>query len=476
MSNAPTLCWFRLDLRLADHPALQAAAERSGPVIPVFIWAPEEEGEWAPGAAARVYLHHTLEAFMRRLGSHHSRLVLREGPTLDTLRALVRETGAGAVYWNRRYEPACIARDARVKEALREDGLEVKSYNGALLNEPHTIENKQGRPYKVFTQYYKRASADYEVARPSPEPSFSHPDAWPKSLALDELGLLPATDWAGGIREFWTFGERGAADEFDRFLDEGLADYQAGRDDPSANGTSKMSPHLHWGTVSPRQLFHRIGDVSRGRLSSSHEGYIRELYWREFSYHMLYHFPHTTNEPLMERFAAFPWRESKEDLRAWQKGRTGYPPVDAAMRQLWETGWMHNRMRMVVASFLVKHLRLHWLHGARWFWDTLVDADLASNTMGWQWAAGCGADAAPYFRVFNPILQGERFDKDGAYVKHYLPELEKLPPKYVHKPWEAPDEVRDYAGVRLGDSYPAPIVEHKAAREAALNAFDQVKR
>jgi deoxyribodipyrimidine photo-lyase len=475
--TAPTILWLRQDLRLADHPALTAALESGGPVIPVFVWAPQEEGDWAPGGASRWWLHESLQALAARLGSRGSRLVLRRaGPgcddpdTLAALRRLVADTGAGGVLWSRRYEPAVIERDRRIKEALRADGLDARSFNAALLVEPWDVRNQSGRPFQVFTPYWRHVSARLQLPAPAPAPAtLPAPARWPASLAPDDLGLLPRIRWYEGIAAAWQPGEDGAARHLEAFLGDAADGYAEGRNLPAIRGTSRLSPHLHFGELSPRQVWHA---AARWRDST----FMAEIGWREFAHHLLFHFPHTSDQPLRAEYAKFPWaRDEGGVLRAWQRGRTGIPLVDAGMRELWETGWMHNRVRMVVGSFLVKNLRLHWLEGARWFWDTLVDADLASNTLGWQWSAGCGADAAPYFRVFNPVSQGEKFDADGAYVRRWVPELARLPGAAIHAPWTCRPVELAAAGVTLGRTYPQPVVDLKASREAALAAWKSLR-
>lgn len=480
MATAVSLVWFRHDLRLADNPALAAALRRGGPVIPVFLWAPDEEGEWPPGGASRWWLHQSLTALAGDLEVLGSRLVIRRGPSLLALRALVKETGAGAVFWNRRYEPAVIARDQQIKEALRVDGLEVESFNGALLFEPWTICNKSGRPFQVFTPFWRHCLGLAEPADPLPSPRLLlAPPRWPPAEDLPSLGLESKLDWAGGLRTVWRPGEAGATKNLRRFCEQSFAGYDENRNRPDLTGTSRLSPHLHFGEISPRQVWHGLRRFAerRGLATRDWRGsqFLTEVGWREFAYHLLYHFPRTPTEPLRAEFARFPWRQHATWLRAWQRGRTGYPIVDAGMRELWTTGWMHNRVRMIVASFLVKDLLLDWREGARWFWDTLVDADLASNTLGWQWTAGCGADAAPYFRIFNPVSQGTKFDPNGDYVRRWVPELANLPADWIQHPWEAPAEILARAGVVLDRTYPRPIVSHAIAREVALEALAKVK-
>jgi deoxyribodipyrimidine photo-lyase len=479
MSNLPSIVWFRNDLRLADQPALTAAVQRGGPVLPVYILAADEEGRWSPGGASRWWLHHSLLALDRDLVAMGSRLILRRGPSLETLGRLVEETGADAVFWNRRYEPAIVERDGAIKAALRETGVEGRSFGGGLLHEPWTISTKRGDPYRVFTPFWKAALGTGAPGEPLPAPSsLELPDDWPASDELVSFDLEPRHDWAARFPGLWNPGAEGASARLDAFLESGLDDYEDERDLPQRPGTSGLSPHLHFGEISPREVWYAVRAAleeaggSKGKNGDwQFHPFLTELGWREFAHHLLYHFPDTTTRPLRPEFEAFPWREDPQELGAWQEGRTGYPIVDAGMRQLWKTGWMHNRVRMVTASFLVKHLLLPWSEGARWFWDTLVDADLANNTLGWQWSAGCGADAAPYFRIFNPILQGERFDPEGDYVREWVPELRTLDAKWIHSPWEAPEEVLDRAGIRLGQDYPRPLVNHRHARNRALEAY-----
>ena len=449
-----TIVWFRHDLRLDDNPALLAAAAR-GSVVPVFIWEPEEEAPWQPGAASRWWLHHSLLQLAERLEKVGCPLVTRRGPSLKALQQLAKETKATHVVWNRRYEPAVVKRDTVIKKALTADGLTVESFGGGLLYEPVHIATKQGKPYQVFTPFWRSLMARDEPEKPMAAPrNLQLASAKPlKSVTVDKLGLLPAIDWAGTMEKTWTPGEAGAGKRLKAFRAKALDNYGDGRDRPDHTGTSSLSPHLHFGEISPRRVWHAVREAAGGkpaaRLTGSPEVYMRELGWREFANHLLYHFPHTPDAPLRADYARFPWVDDPVGLRAWQRGRTGYPIVDAGMRQLWETGWMHNRVRMIVASFLVKDLRISWLEGARWFWDTLVDADLAANTLGWQWAAGCGADAAPYFRIFNPTSQQQKFDPDEAYID-----------KWVDR----------------GSDYPEPIVDHAEARKLALAALKQVTK
>ena len=482
MSGSPVILWFRQDLRLRDNAALQAALGHGEAVLPVYIFDEEGEGSWRPGAASRWWLHHSLAALDASLRERGSRLVLARGDSLTVLCELIANTGAAAVYWNRRYEPAVIARDKRIKAELAATGIDAKSFNSALLFEPHTIANKQGGPFQVFTPYWRHC-----LAQPIQEEitvankALPAPAKWPKSIALAELELLPKLNWAAGFAEACEPGEAGARKRLKQFLSTKAADYDEARDRPDEDATSSLSPHLHFGEIGPRQIWAAARALSKDSgvfpVNGGVQRFLTEVGWREFAYHLLYHFPDTPVKPLREKFEKFPWADDSggEKLHAWQQGQTGYPIVDASMRQLWQTGWMHNRVRMVVASFLVKHLRLSWTHGAAWFWDTLVDADLASNTLGWQWSAGCGADAAPYFRIFAPVTQGEKFDPEGGYVRRWVPELATMPAKFLHKPWEAPVDVLARAGVRLGGNYPRPVVDHAQARAAALAAFKSLR-
>jgi deoxyribodipyrimidine photo-lyase len=473
-----TLVWLRIDLRLADHPALHAAAAR-GAVIPVFILAPDEESPWAPGGASRWWLHqslHALDASLRDLGS---RLILRRGPTLPALQALARETRASAVFWNRRYEPAMIARDKQIKEALRSAGLIAESYNAALLHEPWTIQNQSGKPFQVFTPFWKRCLTQPDPEAPVPAPQqLPAPRSWPQSLRLAELELEPRINWAAGLRTAWQPGEAGAQAQLRRFLESAFANYTGDRNRPDLPATSRLSPHLHFGEISPRQIWHAVRQHAgtAGGTTWRSSQFLTEVGWREFAHHLLYHFPHTPAAPLREDFKKFPWRSDKALLQAWQQGQSGYPIVDAGMRELWTTGWMHNRVRMIVASFLVKDLLISWREGAAWFWDTLVDADLANNTLGWQWTAGCGADAAPYFRIFNPVSQGSKFDGAGTYVRRWVPELARLLDGVLHEPWEASAAELLRAGVELGRTYPSRLVDHAEARDRALAALATISQ
>jgi len=479
------ICWFRRDLRLADNPALSAAAHQGRPVIPVYIHAPEEAGDWAPGAASDWWLHHSLTALSNALADRGLTLIIRRGETLSTLESLIQETGAEAVHWNRLYDPALIERDKRIKQSLQARGLTVHSHNAALLHEPWTIKTGTGGDYKAFTPFWRACRRHAEPAAPTPTPALTAATPTPASTALASLNLLPTSDWTGGLQATWQPGEAGAHQRLQAFLDDAIAVYESGRDRPAVEGTSRLSPHLHTGEIGPRQVWQAIqtqlarsNPTTQAGLLESAERFLSEIGWREFAHHVLFHHPDFPDYPLNARFADFPWQDDPGDrlLTTWQRGETGIPLVDAGMRELYHTGWMHNRVRMVVGSFLVKNLRLPWQAGEAWFWDTLVDADLASNSLGWQWVAGSGADAAPYFRVFNPVRQGERFDAEGTYVARWIPALNRLPAKYRQAPWEAPSAALSAAGITLGVDYPHPMVDLKASRQAALAAFAQIKK
>ncbi|MCH8506683.1 MAG: DNA photolyase family protein, partial [Ectothiorhodospiraceae bacterium] len=466
----PCLVWLRRDLRLADNPALHAAASR-GPVIPVYLHAPTEQDDWPEGGASRWWLHHSLERLGASLVQRQSQLIIRRcGDSLEALRELARETGAGTVYWNRLYEPAAIARDRRIKTALREDGLEAASFNARLLREPWEVRKQEGGSYRAFTPFWRNLRKLGPDSAPLDVPRLPTHDHWPTGEAIADLDLLPAIPWYRGFEPCWTPGEDGAQQRLDAFLRERLSGYGGQRDLPACDSTSGLSPHLHFGEIGPRQVWASV-QASRLAGSGDAEKFLAEVGWREFAHHLLYHNPGMPTQPLDRRFEDFPWaRDADDALEAWQHGRTGIPIVDAGMRQLWETGWMHNRVRMIVGSLLTKNLRIPWQRGEAWFWDTLVDADLANNSMGWQWIQGCGADAAPYFRIFNPVRQGERFDPDGDYVRRWVPELGKLPAEHIHQPWKAPGSALEQAGLRLGSDYPPPIVDLKESRQQALDA------
>ena len=456
-------------MRLGDNAALAAALATGLPVIPIFLWDSEHDNAIAPGAASRWWLHHSLLRLVQSLQAHGSRLIVRRGPSALTLAALARETESARIFCNRVVNPTAPS-DTSLAGRLRAEGISLETCTPSLLFEPGSIRNTSGGPFQVFTPFW-RACLNQRASIPAPLDAPQHippSPSWPRSLTVADLDLEPRIDWAAGIRAAWSPGEAAALSRLQSFRPS-LTEYATERDRPDHEGSSRLSPHLHFGEVSPARIWHSLAGCPGA------EPYLRQLAWREFAHHLLSEYPHTLQQPFQPQFRHFPWRRNRRLLRAWQKGRTGYPIVDAAMRELWTTGWMHNRARMIVASFLVKHLLIPWQDGAAWFLDTLVDADLANNTMGWQWVAGCGVDAAPYFRIFNPVLQGEKFDPQGDYVRRWLPELGALPAEHIHQPWNAPPLVRTAAGVHLDSNWPLPIVDHAQARAAALAALSEMK-
>ena len=465
-----TIVWFRQDLRLEDNPALNAACEK-GEIIPLFIM---DDTDRELGGASKWWLHHSLTALGKSLGG----LLLRKGDPLSILKSLIDETKADGIYWNRGYEPHIVERDTEIKSSLGDDGHDVKSFRGSVVREPWEIETGSGGPYKVYTPFWKANLAKGipdPVAAPK-EIQLAACDA--ESEKLEDWNLLPSNpDWADGWQDLWQPGEEGAMTRLQEFLREGIQDYGELRNRPDLPNVSRLSPHIHFGEVSPRQICkiaYEDADAN-AKYSGDVEKFVAEVGWRDFANHLLFHFPEIPTKNWKPAFDNYPWRESEVDLKAWQKGMTGYPMVDAGMRELWHTGYMHNRIRMLVGSFLVKHLQLHWSHGEAWFWDTLCDADLANNTSSWQWISGSGADAAPYFRIFNPISQGPKFDPNGDYVRKWCPELSKLPNKLLHAPHEATSVELSKAGIELGKTYPKPMVDHKEARETALAGYEAVK-
>ncbi|MBL8644159.1 MAG: deoxyribodipyrimidine photo-lyase [Rhodospirillaceae bacterium] len=473
-SPPPIIVWFRQDLRVADNPALHAAAATGRAVAPVYILDNAADAPWPLGGASRWWLHGALAALQASLAKLGAPLILRQGDSANVLAALIKETGADALYWNRCYEPAAIERDKDIKTALKARHIDVQSFNSALLFEPWEIRTQSETPFKVFTPFHKAVLNAPPPRTPlaAPKKLVSIPQQ-PASDALEAWNLRPTKpDWAGGLRAAWSPGEAAAKKRLSQFLDNAVAHYAKGRDVPGEALTSRLSPHLHFGEISPHHIWHAT--LAREQTSGT-ATFLKELVWREFAYHLLYHFPVLPDEPLRPEFKAFPWKADAKLLRAWQRGLTGYPIVDAGLRELWATGWMHNRVRMIAASLLVKHLLQPWQAGAAWFWDTLVDADLANNSTSWQWVAGCGTDAAPYFRVFNPVLQGLKFDAGGAYVRRWVPEIARLPDEWLHKPWDAPEGVLKDAGVMLGRTYPIPVVSLNAGRDRALAAFKTLR-
>lgn len=480
MSKAPIIIWFRQDLRLSDNPTLHAAYESGHPIIPLYILDDENADEWKMGAASRVWLHHALDALNKDLSDH---LVLENGDASKIIPALLKKTGASAIYWNRCYEPWRIARDKKIKSDLEGNNIDVQSFNGSLLWEPWHIKTGGGTPYKVFTPFYRKGCLQQPAPRePLPKPKrLTYSDTYKLGCALDKLNLLaPKAEggWDSRMAKYWNISEKGANKRLEDFLDDGLAYYKTGRDHPADDHTSRLSPYLHFGQISPNTAWYAAqarGTAEGWEKDMDH--FLSELGWREFSYNLLYHFPKITWENLQEKFNDFPWKsQESKALEAWREGKTGFPIVDAGMRQLYETGYMHNRVRMIVGSFLVKNMLTHWHLGEEWFWDCLVDADLASNAASWQWIAGCGADAAPYFRIFNPMLQSKKFDSKGEYIRKFVPELKNMPDDHIHAPWEAPELILKSAGVELGKTYPKPLMMHSDARDRAMEAYKSVKK
>jgi deoxyribodipyrimidine photo-lyase len=472
----PIIVWFRDDLRLSDHPALHAAAKARAPLVCLYVL-DEASPARAPGGAARWWLAQSLRALQQSLQAAGTQLVLRRGEAAKAIAAVAREADASAVYWNDIAQAPHRAAADRAKAALAAIGVDAQSFAGDLLVAPEDIRNRENRGLRVFTPFWRRVQSLGDP--PSPLPAPTKFLAAPKlaSDALESWQLEPTRpDWAGGLRENWKPGEAAAQKRLKSFL-ENAADYASERDRPDRAGTSRLSPHLRFGEISPRQIWHaaRFAAAEHPRLAADIDKFLSELGWREFCRHLLYDVPDLADRNLQPSFDAFPWKRDDGALRAWQRGQTGYPIVDAGMRELWHTGVMHNRVRMVVASFLVKHLLIDWHEGEKWFWDTLVDADAGSNPANWQWVAGSGADAAPYFRVFNPILQGEKFDPDGNYVRRWVPELARLPNKMIHQPWEATPLELASAGIEIGKTYPPPIIDHKAGRERALKAYAAIR-
>ena len=458
------IVWFRRDLRVADNPALHAAA-RCGTVIPIYI--DEPPARWSLGAASRFWLHQSLAALAAALATCGSPLVLRRGDPFAVLSALIAETGATAVYWNRRYEPDGLATDSALKSTLAEF-CTVRSFKAHVLFEPHEVTTASGTPFRVFTPFWRACMKRDAPEDPLPAPQqLQAPPQRVAGLDLAELSLEPRLDWSAGIRAAWRCGEAAAGAALERFVDTAIQRYASDRDYPQRPAVSRLSPYLAFGEISVRQVWQGVqAALAAGEISDDNaaQAWLRQLIWREFAYHLMFHYPHTVDAPLREDFAALPWVEDAEGFAAWTRGQTGFPLVDAGLRELWQTGYMHNRVRMVTASVLCKHLGVHWLAGARWFWDTLVDADLANNTLGWQWVAGCGADAAPYFRIFNPVAQSRKFDADGVYIRTWVAELAGLAGREIHEPTAAVP------------GYPRPIVDLAVARQAALARYAAIRR
>ena len=466
--------WFRQDLRLADNPALTNALE-DGKTLPIFIFDDFNSKEHVNGAASKWWLHHSLIKLNKSL---KNKLCFFAGNPIDILDEIHKQFEISNIFWSRCYEPWRIKRDKKIKKYFNDQNVNVNTFNGSLLWEPWNIAKKDGTPYKVFTPYYRKGCLNSDKPRmPLPAPNLSNLISIDNhDLKIEDLELMPKHNWYNKMISLWSPGEEGAHSKIEEFISNGLNNYKEGRNFPSNQNVSQLSPHLHFGEVSPNQVWYRA-KTKEGKLGIKKDldHFLSELGWREFSFNLLYHFPFLPKENLQKKFDNFPWDNDKDKLKKWQKGLTGYPIVDAGMQELWQTGYMHNRLRMVVGSFLVKNLLLHWHHGERWFWDCLIDADLASNSAGWQWIAGSGADAAPYFRIFNPVTQGQKFDPEGKYTRKYLPVLNDMPDKFLFNPWEAPEDVLRSAGVKLGENYPLPIVEIGSSRQKALEAFATTK-
>jgi deoxyribodipyrimidine photo-lyase len=484
-----TVLWIQQCLRIEDNPAIDAALSNGIPILPIFCLSDLNQDKiWSLGGASKWWLHQSLKHLQESYQHLGSSLLLFSGDFEDTLKQLQEDFEVKAVVTDERWEPSARQKMSSLKAALSSSGIPFHTLNTHLCFHPDALSTQQETPFKVFTPFWKKAldvGVTPNLAAPSKQQEpLKHQllkqkemSALASSVSLDALNLLPSIPWDHGFYPEWTPGEKGAKQALDRFILEALENYHTDRDRPDKTGTSRLSAHLHFGEISPLRVWHELNALApvvfKGNSPSTH--YLREIAWREFAHHLLVHFPHTPLQPLRPEFEQFPWQENNSHLKAWQKGLTGYPIVDAGMRELWATGWMHNRVRMIVASFLVKHLLLPWQEGAHWFWDTLVDADLPNNTLGWQWSAGCGADAAPYFRIFNPILQGIKFDPDGVYIRRWIPELSELDTRYIHTPWETPPGFLTLANIKLGEDYPYPIVDHQEARQKAIKAFETLK-
>lgn len=468
-----TIVWFRKDLRLHDNQALWEALQR-GIIIPIFIWSKDEELELASSEASRWWLHHSLLSLKHTLQQYGISLLIREGKSEDILLKLIEETGANAVYYNERYEPSIIKRDEHLAQILHHKNIYVRSFHSNLLFHPSAILKSNGEPYKVYTAFWKRCIKE-PISRPFSFPSsINGSEQMIKSDTIEGLELLPKIRWDKKLNQYWEPGESSAIQNWKDFVQNSLPKYQLERDYPALQSVSNLSPYLAWGNISPRAIWYSA-QKHQETIAENVEAFLKQLIWREFSYHQLVHFPSIPYKSIRTQYEAFPWENKEEDFIKWKSGKTGYPLVDAGMRELWETGTMHNRVRMVVASFLVKHLLIPWTKGAEWFQHTLVDFDLANNSLGWQWVSGSGFDAAPYFRIFNPITQSEKYDKNGEYIRKWVPELEKLPSPYIHRPWEAPQHLLISADVILGEDYPLPIIDHTFARKRALHAYEMIK-
>ncbi|MGB0733074.1 MAG: cryptochrome/photolyase family protein [Pontibacterium sp.] len=466
MKTSIAIHWFRRDLRLADNPSLMLASQHTQ-VLPVYILDDKNAGDWHMGGASRWWLHHSLQALNQALDG---KLNIYVGRAEDIITSLCERFEVEAVYWNRCYEPWRMRRDAKIKASLHAKGIHAQSANGSLLWEPWRVCQRDGSPYQVFSPFYRKGCLKAEPPRlPLPAPASLSPLTDQARCSLDSLGLLPKIPWDQQLVPHWEIGEQGAQNRLSQFIAHSIDHYKEGRNQPAEPFVSRLSPYLHFGEISPHQVWHAIRQQGANKHT---EHFCSELGWREFSYHLLFHQQDLPTKNLQPQFDRYPWQTHSEHLQAWQTGNTGIPFVDAGMRELWQTGYMHNRVRMVVGSFLTKNLMIDWREGERWFWDTLVDADLANNSASWQWIAGCGADPAPYFRIFNPVSQAQKFDPNGDYIRRYVPELSELPNDYIHQPWSAPALLLQASGITLGQTYPKPIVDIKASRDDALAVYE----
>ena len=476
MKQNVSIYWIRQDLRLSDNPALTASV-KNGSIIPIYILDDKNPKEHKIGSSSKIWLHYSLQKLKKQFDN---KLIFSKGNPEVILTELCKSESINNIFWNRVYEPWGISRDKKIKENMKKEGVKINTFNGSLLWEPWQVLKNDGTPYRVFTPYYRRGCLNAnEPRRPLEKPrkiDYCELKNF-KCLTIDQLNLLPKHAWKEKIIETWNIGEKAANKRLNEFVESELNNYKEGRNFPSKKNVSRLSPHLHWGEISPNTVWFKVWDLNQLGIQHQQDTdtFLSEMGWREFSNYLLYYFPELPRKNLQKKFDNFSWDNNPLFLKAWQKGQTGYPIIDAGMRELWSTGYMHNRLRMIVGSFLVKNLLLHWHEGEKWFWDCLVDANLASNSSGWQWIAGCGADAAPYFRIFNPITQGLKFDADGDYVRKFVPEISLLPNKFLFNPWEAPDEILEKANVKLGESYPKPIVDIKASRQKALSAFAELK-
>tara|TARA_B100000767_G_scaffold2022_1_gene2028 strand:+ start:478 stop:1920 length:1443 start_codon:yes stop_codon:yes gene_type:complete len=477
MNNKVSIYWIRQDLRLIDNPALTGAVN-NGPIIPIYILDEESPKEHKLGQTSLLWLHHSLIQLNMKFDN---KLLIARGNPENILLNICKLETVNHIFWNRVYEPWSITRDKKIKRNLTEKNIEISTFNSSLLWEPWDVKKNDNTPYRVFTPFFRRGCLNAKTPRrpiPKPENITYHPITSFETLKINDLSLQPKNKWKDNITAEWSFGEDAAQKRLNEFVDNELDGYKEGRNFPTKQNVSRLSPYLHWGEISPNTVWYKVKDKNDLEIKNHQdtEHFLSEMGWREFSHSLLYYFPDLPRKNLQTKFDNFSWNIDAIKLKAWQRGNTGYPIVDAGMRELWLTGYMHNRLRMVVGSFLVKNLLLHWNEGEKWFWDCLVDADLANNSAGWQWIAGCGADAAPYFRIFNPITQGLKFDPNGEYVRKYVPEISKLPNKYLFNPWDAPNEDLKMANITLGDTYPKPIVDLKTSRQAALTAFAKLKQ